>query len=278
MNKLNFLTAGIPHRAKGTGVLGGLREVKRLGLDGMELEFVRGVYMREPLAREAARVAEGEGLALTVHAPYYINFHAKDPEKRRQSARRLFEAARIGRMAGAVSIAFHAGFYLGDAAERTYASVLEGTKAVRARLARNGSNGAALAPELTGKPTQWGDLEELLRLSRDVEGVAPCIDFAHGHARSNGKHNSYEEFTAMLGRVEKALGRRALKRLHIHVAGIRYGAKGELSHLDLEDSDMDYRALLRALRNKKVAGWLVCESPNIEGDARLLKRTYEALS
>jgi deoxyribonuclease-4 len=277
VGKLNFLTAGIPHRAKGASVLEGLREVKRLGLDGMELEFVRGVYMREPLAREAARVAEGEGLALTVHAPYYINLHAKEPEKRRQSARRLYEAARVGRMAGAASVAFHAGFYLGDTAERTYASILEGTRAVRARLERSAGNGTALAPELTGKPTQWGDLEELLRLSRDVEGVAPCIDFAHCHARSNGKHNTYEEFTAMLGRVEEALGRGALERLHVHVAGIRYGAKGELKHLNLEDSDMDYRALLRALRDKKVAGWLVCESPNIEGDARLLKRTYEAL-
>jgi len=251
--------------------------VKRLGLDGMELEFVQSVWLKESSAGDVRRVAEEEGLTLTVHAPYYINFHSKEPEKRKQSGERLFRAANIGRMAGARSIAFHGGFYQGDSLENTYDSILEGTADVRKRLDAEG-DGTALAPELTGKATQWGDLPEVIRLSHDIDGVAPCIDFAHYHARYNGKHNTYEEFVAVLRQISKALGKRALKKLHIHIAGIRYGAKGELSHLPLEESDMNYKDLLRALRDEGVAGWVVCESPNIEKDALLLKRTYEALA
>jgi deoxyribonuclease IV len=257
--------------------------VKRLGLDGMELEFVQGVWMKEAMARDVAKLASDENLALTVHAPYYINFHAKEKEKREQSAGRLLLAARMGRMAGAKSIAFHGGFYLKDTAENTYQSMEEGVARVRKQLDEEG-NGATLAPELTGKPTQWGDLTEILRLSKNVGGlarrggVAPCIDFAHYHARTNGKQNTYKEFMAALDAVEKTLGKGALSRLHVHVAGIRYSAKGELNHLPLEKSDMNWRDLLRAFKAKGVGGWVVCESPLQEDDALLLKRTYEELS
>jgi deoxyribonuclease-4 len=65
--------------------------------------------------------------------------------------------------------------------------------------------------------------------------------------------------------------------MHIHVAGIRYGKKGELNHLNFAESDFDYTGLLRALRDDGVGGMLICESPNLEDDARLLQSTYHNL-
>jgi len=100
--------------------------------------------------------------------------------------------------------------------------------------------------------------------------------FAHWHART-GKYNSYEEFCGVLIRVEKKLGKNALKNMHIHVAGIAYGNKGELNHLNLLESDFNYVELLRALNDFKVGGLLICESPNLEDDARLLQTTYTNL-
>ena len=52
-------------------------------------------------------------------------------------------------------------------------------------------------PETTGKPTQWGNLEEIVKLSRDFKQVLPCVDFSHLHARTNGKYNTYDEFCAI---------------------------------------------------------------------------------
>ena len=31
-------------------------------------------------------------------------------------------------------------------------------------------------PETTGKSTQWGDYEEIIRLSKEFEQVLPCVD------------------------------------------------------------------------------------------------------
>jgi deoxyribonuclease-4 len=76
-------------------------------------------------------------------------------------------------------------------------------------------------------------------------------------------------------RVRERLGRAALENMHIHVSGIRYGRKGERNHLNLEESDFRYIELLSALKDYDVGGMLICESPNLEEDARLLQETYD---
>ena len=83
-----------------------------------------------------------------------------------------------------------------------------------------------------GKLSQFGTLDELLNLAAETDGMAPCIDFAHWRART-GKNNSYEEFCGVLAKIEKRLGKSALGNMHIHVAGIAFGNKGELNHLNL---------------------------------------------
>ena len=102
----------------------------------------------------------------------------------------------------------------------------------------------------------------------------PCIDFAHLHARSNGKFNTENEFNEILIKYEKELGKIALENMHIHLSGINYGEKGEKNHLILENSDMNYKDLLKVLKEFKCKGVIVCESPNVEQDALLLKKIY----
>ena len=127
-----------------------------------------------------------------------------------------------------------------------------------------------------GKASQFGTVEEILRLCAELEGLAPCMDFAHWHART-GKSNSYDEFTSILIQIKNKLGQVALDNMHIHVSGIAYGNKGETKHLNLQDSDFQYTELLKALRDYNVKGTIICESPSIEDDAILLKNTYKSL-
>ena len=78
-------------------------------------------------------------------------------------------------------------------------------------------------------------------------------------------------------RIGKELGVQALENFHGHLAGIEYTDKGERQHLILEESDMNYQAVLKALKEFNVKGALVCESPNIEDDAQILKEYYYSL-
>ena len=132
-------------------------------------------------------------------------------------------------------------------------------------------------PETTGKATQWGDYEEIIRLSKEFEQVLPCVDFSHVHARTGGEYNTYDEFCLILDRILHELGQRAIDNFHAHLAGIEYTAKGEKRHLILEESDMNYKDLLKALKSFGVKGTLVCESPNIETDTKILRDYYYSI-
>ncbi len=274
--KMKFGTAGIPHIAKGKSVLAGFRAIKELGLDGMEVEFVYGARMKEEDAKKIAAYIKDAGLFATVHGPYYINLNSLEPEKIAASEERILKSARLAGLMGAKSLTFHAAFYLQQDPKQVYQKVKR-ELAKLARQLRNEKIDIPLRPELTGKPSQFGDLAEITDLAREVEGVEACIDFSHYYARYAGKNNSYKEFAAALEVLKQKRGVAALRELHLHVSGIEYTAKGERKHLTLQESDFNYRELLRALADCGAAGYLICESPNLEADALLMKKYYASL-
>lgn len=276
MSKLRIGTAGIPHSVKRRSSQDGIRRLKELGLDCMEIEFVRSVQMKEPTALEVRQVAEEQDIALTVHAPYYVNLNSKEPDKIEASKQRVVKAAVIGAKAGAKSVTFHPAFYHQDDPKEVYLRVADGIRDIRRRLDDNQVE-IDLRPETTGSGSQFGTVAEIVELSSEIPGVYPCIDFSHLFARSTGEENSYEVFAEYLTLVRDHLGQEALDSLHIHLSGIDYGPKGEKKHLILPESEINYQAVLKALVDFKVGGWLICESPNLEEDALLIKRTYDNL-
>jgi deoxyribonuclease-4 len=275
MAGLLFGTGGTPHSAKSPSTIDGIERIAELGLGCMEVEFVQGVRMGEAGARLVREMATKAGIKLSAHGPYFINLNAREPEKVRASQDRILQTARIASICGAESITFHAAFYLGDPPEKAYNMVKKYLKEIMHQLKRE-NNRVWIRPEIMGKPSQFGTIEEVLNLSTELERVAPCLDFAHWHARA-GEFNSYQEFASILKQVEERLGRAALDNMHIHVSGINYGRKGEIKHLNLKESDFQYAELLKALRDYDAKGIVICESPSLEEDALLLQATYNTL-
>lgn len=272
MDKLNFLTAGVPLSAGGKGYDIGFKILDEMNLDGLELEFVRGVRISDK-----SRVAvENSKKVITAHAPFYVNLNAREEDKVEASVQRIIETAEVANELGGYSITYHAAYYLGMEAELVFKQVVEQTRKIVNALAKT-NNKIWIRPETTGKATQWGDLAEIVKLSKEFEQVLPCVDFSHLHARYNGIVNTYDEFAQIFETIGNELGRVALDNFHAHVAGIEYGAKGEKKHLNLEESDFNYKDLLKAFKAFDVKGAVVCESPNIEDDAKLLKEYYLSL-
>ena len=276
MNKLLFGTAGIPLSANPRTTPDGIKHVKKLGLGAMELEFVHSINISKEKAPEIKKIAEDNGIILTCHAPYFINLNSSEKKKVEASIQRIVNSARIANLCGGYSVCFHPGFYMKEEPKKVFETIRENLKEIVMILKQEG-NKIWVRPETTGKETQFGNVDELLRLSAEFDNVMPCVDFAHFHARTNGKYNSYEEFASILESIEKTLGRKGLDNMHIHITGIAYGPKGEKNHLTLEESDLRYKDLLKALKDFKVKGIAVSESPNIEQDALLMKKTFEEL-
>lgn len=250
--------------------------IEEMGLDGMEVEFVHGVRMSDETRSLLNTIQKEKNLVLTAHGPFYINLNSKEEEKIEASVQRIIDTAKTASDFGGYSITYHAAFYMGGDKETVYQQVKTQTKKIIDILEKNNIK-MWIRPETTGKATQWGDYEEIIRLSKEFEQVLPCIDFSHIHARTAGEYNTYDEFCKVLERIGTELGEFALNNFHAHLAGIEYTQKGEKCHLILEESDMNYKDLLKALKSFDVKGALVCESPNIETDAKLLKDYYMSL-
>jgi deoxyribonuclease IV len=184
------------------------------------------------------------------------------------------DAAHFGNLAGASDIIFHPGSYFERPAAEVVAAVLPRLRGCVEEL-RAAGNPVILRPETMGKTAMLGSLEDTLQMAHEIPGVEPCLDFAHLHARAgDGSMNSQAEWLGVLEAYADALGTDALARLHIHMSGIEYSLKGERNHLALRESDFDLAGLFAALRLKKCAGRILCESPAMEDDAAYMRDTW----
>ena len=272
-DKLYFVTAGMPLRTKGS-YKEAFNILSEMDLDGMEMEFVHGVRISDDNKTVVKNKSKEKNFAITAHAPFYINLNSPEPEKIDASIQRIIETVNVAEDVGAYSITFHAAFYMGKDKEFVYSMVKNSIKKVCDATKKTK---VWIRPETTGKATQWGDLEEIIKLSNDFERVLPCVDFSHLHARTVGKYNTYDEFCKIFDNIGTKIGQYALDNFHAHLAGIEYTQKGEKKHLNLKESDMNYKDLLKAMKKFDIKGVLVCESPNIEDDAQLLKQYYQTL-
>ena len=257
-----FGTVGTPRSTpkKPGGTIGTIRHLAKLELLAFEIGWVRSVRVSEKTCAAIKKTADELGMHLSVHAPYYINLNA-DKEEWPKGRKRLMDAAFYGNLAGATDIVFHPGSYFGQPPEDVLPLAIQRLRGCVDEL-RNQGILVVLRPETMGKGALLGSLDDTLVLSKEIEGVEPCLDFAHLHARAgDGSINSYAEWVEILERYEGYLGKQALTRLHCHLSGIEFGPKGERNHLMLKDSDFNLDALLRALNAFNCGGRVLCESP-----------------
>jgi len=271
-----FGTVGSPAStpAKPGGSVGAVQHLAGLGLMAYEMAWVQSVRIGEATCAAIRQAAAQADVLLSVHAPYYINLNAT-AEEWPKSRKRLMDAAHYGNLAGATDVVFHPGSYFGRPAAEVLEVAVPRLQGCVDELRRAG-NPITLRPEVMGKSAMLGSLDDVIALAQRVDGVQPCLDFAHLHARpGDGTMNSYDDWKAVLNRYRRGLGASSLKRLHAHLSGIEYSAKGERNHLMLAQSDFDLKGLIRALVEMKCGGRIVCESPVMDEDALVIQQTWQ---
>ncbi len=275
-DRLLFGTAGVPNSTpKKNNPIEGVKQIHALDLDCMQLEFAHGVRMKDEISSGLRKVSYELGVPLTSHGPYYINLNAREQDKIDSSVERIIQTAKISDLCGAESMTFHAAFYMKDSPFDVFDLVEKSMTVIEERLNRLDIE-IELRPELTGKTSQFGSLEELINLTKTVNSCRPCMDFSHLFART-GKFNTNEEYEDVLNILKTELGEESLQNMHIHISGISSNSKGDLKHLNLEQSDFNWRGLLTTLKKLDCKGYIICNSPNLEVDAKMMKDYYLAL-
>lgn len=267
-----FGTVGSPISTpkKPGGSVGAILRLEELGLDALELGWVRAVRVTEETCAAIKATASEHDVLISIHAPYFINLNAY-AEEWEKSRKRLMDAAIYGNLAGATDIIFHPGSYFGKPPSEVLPNAIKRLGGCLDELRAKG-NKVILRPETMGKSAMLGSLEDALAMAKEISGVEPCIDFAHLHARpGDGSINTYDDFSHILEQYGSTLGEKSLTRLHIHLSGIKYGEKGEREHLQMKDSDLNIKGLFKALAAFHCHGRILCESPIMEDDALYMK-------
>jgi len=271
-NGVRFGVAGIPHSCPEDSSLRAVDCVASLGLEALELEFVHGLKLGPETARQIKIKSSQQGVKLSAHAPYFINLNAGDQGQRIRSQELLLNSLRLAGVAGASDLVFHAGYYGRQTPEETYSQIKNSLKEILS-ISRLEKIPVRLRIETMGKRQQFGTLDEVLALCRELEGLFPCLDFAHIFARE-GKINSYRDFYQVLKKVERKLGHRALASAHIHISGVIFNQRGEIKHINLDESEFQYDEWLQAIIEVDLKGTIIVESPSLEADALRLKSLY----
>ncbi|MEM4195078.1 MAG: TIM barrel protein [Candidatus Anstonellales archaeon] len=270
-----FAPAGVPIQCKDRSTLGGVKCTAELGLNSMEMEFVQGVKLSIEKAKEVKETAEKLNIKLSSHAPYFINFCNKD--KKATTFRNLEQSATITEACGGYITVFHPGFYGKLSKEEAY-RIAKGLLGEIVEKIKQKTKNVLLGAETVGKKSQFGGLDEVIKLSQDVDRVWPVIDFAHIYAREqNLKFRREEDYIKVFDLVEKEIPGYT-KRMHIHFSEIEYSEAGERNHLPLGTKhEPDYRPMLKVIKENGYSAMIVSESPKIEFDAIKMMRFFEGL-
>ena len=165
---------------------------------------------------------------------------------------------------GAKNIVFHAGFYQKKDKQETYETIKEQILKIQ-EVIKEKKWTPKLAPEITGKGSQFGDIDELLQLRKDTK-CNLTVDFAHLRARNNGKVD-YDEIFSKL---------KPVKKLHCHFSGIEWTEKGERRHLLTQEKDI--KELLGFFKKYKKDAVIINESPDPINDAKKMMDIWKRLS
>ena len=250
-----------------------------LGLNAYEYSCTKGVRLKAEKAEKLGEEAKKHEIALSVHAPYYINLATDDEKKRQNSITYIIDTLRLADVMGATRIVVHSG----ACAKLSRETALENAKTTLAMAVREADNlhlgHVHICPETMGKINQLGTLEEVMELCLLDERLIPTIDFGHLYARSFGALTSVSDYELILDTIGNKLGTERMKGFHCHFSKIEYTSTGgEKRHLIFSDPGYgpDFEPLAGLLYHKNLEPVIICESAGTMAEAALyMKNLYE---
>ena len=257
------------------------RWLQELGLDCYEYQCGKGVRVKEDTAVALGQKAREHGIALSLHAPYFINLANPDPESQEKTIGYITSSCLVADQMGATRVVIHSGALMKRTREEAMAIALPFLKEIVAVCQDQGYGHITLCPETMGKINQLGDLDEVLRLCQVHESLIPCVDFGHLYARSLGADQGAEAVERMLSRMEAELGADRASRFHSHFSHIEFTPNGgEKCHRTFDDDGgygPDWEPLAQAVARRGWSPTFICESAGTQAeDAVTMKRIYQS--
>ena len=248
--------------------------LREIGLDAYEFQAGNGLRVSDATLTSIGNQAKMNGIAMSLHTPYFISLSGVDPEKRLKSIPYIKDSLHAASLLGADIIVIHTGSAakisreeaLGLAADTLYKTLEE-----------IGDQPIKLGLETMGKINQLGTLEEVIELCRISPVFHPVVDFGHLNAREMGRFSGADSYRYIFDTIGSSLGDAYARTLHCHFSKIEYTNAGEKKHLTFEDTVFgpDFEPLAEAIAKEGLAPRIICESAGtMAEDALAIKTAY----
>lgn len=272
-NSLSFYAAGMKSTKQAPGW------VKEFGLDAYEYQCGSGVIGSDANFMAVGEEARRYGIAMSLHAPYFISLSGTDPEKRLKSIEYIRKSVHAAELLGADIIVIHTG-------SATKISREEAVALARDTISRaldEIDTQVIFGLETMGKVNQLGTLDEVIEICGISKRLSPVVDFGHLNARDRGGvFVTPDDYRRVFDRIGSALGSGKAERLHCHFSKIEYTAGGEKRHLTFADRvyGPEFEPLAEVIAADSLSPRIICESDGtMAEDALTMKRlTEEAAS
>lgn len=266
--KIYLGPAGIPLISKDKSTVEALEDIANLGLNAFECEFVRNIYLKPEDAEELGERARELGIRISVHAPYFLNLCSEKERIVENSKKRILVSLDRAERMNAECLVIHAGYYGKLTKEQTFEKIKEAMEDVLSRF----EGDVKVAVETMAKESQFGSLDEVIELCKEVERVIPLVDFAHIYVRNNGFIDYCEIFDKL-----KVL---RLKHISSHFSGVKYNLNKK-RFVDVHtpiNYHPPFKPLAEEIVKRDLNITIICESPNLEKDALRMKEIFERLT
>jgi deoxyribonuclease IV len=250
--------------------------IHSMGLGAFEYSFGHGVRMKEETAAQIRQEAEKYGVAMSVHAPYYINLAAGEASFEKNLLY-IEQSARAARLLGADRVVIHPGSLSKQSREQALANTAESLSKIYRLMLEKGFGDLLYCPETLGKINQVGDLEDIALLCSLGDNIYPAIDFAHLHARSQGGIHGYEDYKKIISFLESTVGREKTNAMHVHFSKVQFTGAGEKMHMLFSDEGYgpDFEPLAQLFVEKNMSPRVICESRGTQAtDAVTMMEMY----
>ena len=273
-NSESFYAEGFSHTEEAAAF------VKKRGLDCFEYSFGRGVRMSEDKAISIGDAFEAEGVEISAHAPYFINFANSDDEMAAKSYGYVLDTAKALQLMKGKRVVFHPAAQGKATREEAVALTEDRLKILRDYIYLNNMQDMMFCPETMGKLAQIGTVEEIVRFCKVDPIYTPCVDFGHINAREQGSLVTVDDYKRRLEYMIAELGFERMEHFHVHFSKIMYSVKGEVKHLTFADTvyGPEFDPLAVALKELNLKPYIVSESAGMQvEEAEIMKKIYNSL-
>lgn len=252
------------------------RWLHEMGLNAYEYQCGRGVNIGEETARKIAAQAALYDIAMSLHAPYYINLSNRDEERVQKNIGYVLASCQAATWLGADRIVVHTGGVGKQSRTKAFENTKENVRDILNAVEQAGYT-TTICLETMGKQSVIGSAEEIFELVALDDRLLPCIDFGHLNARTCGKCSTEEEFAQVLDLMENTIGTERARVFHSHFSHIEYGPKGEVRHLTFADEQYgpDFAPLAKLIAQRGWTPRFICESAGTQAeDAKQMMDMY----